>query len=1067
MKMTARVRVQAMGSRARMGCAVLAAMIACGAAGSALAQGAASQPVIVVSPSSTDFGNVQIGTTSNPIFVNVTNQGAVAGTLSAFTESDPADFKFTTTCVATLPAYSSCGIEVYFTPQSEGYLSGKLTFSELKTGAALQVLQSGTGQVPQNDIIISPTVVNFGNQGQGTTGNPTILNVSNEGSSTITFSSLTVTDAANYVVSNGCGTALAAYSSCQISIAFSPQGTGNYNDTLTLDENGTPSALKVSLSGVGVAPQASQVVIAPTNIDFGNQVVGTSSNPWTVNISNEGATAVSLTSFELTDANDFAIGGNCGPTLAAYSSCQLTVQFTPLAAQNYMATLTVRDSGTPSALTVTLNGTGTTAPNTVQIAPTAVNFTNTPVGTTSNPWTLNFSNEAGTAVTITSLALSDSKDFSFTSSCGTVVAAYSSCNILVYFTPQSVATDSGTLTITTTGTPKTLTVTLNGTGTSSTPVVQIAPTAVTFASTPVGTTSNPWTLNFSNEGNTAVTISSLVLSDTKDFSFSSACGTVVAAYSSCNILVYFTPQSTGGLSGTLTLKSNGNPGTLVVTLNGNGAAKSSTVQLAPSGLTFADTAVGSTNGPQTLVFSNTGSTAVTISSIVLSDTKDYSVTTGCGGTLAANSSCNLYVTFAPQSSGALPASITVNSSGSPTAVSSTLNGTGTTTGGATLQVTPTSGHFGNVVVGTTSSITFTVTNLSAQVITLYGDTYTGYPVFSLTGTCSGTLAAYSSCTLTMYFTPQQTGLQGTTLTVNSSATDPAVQVPIDGTGVAASSGVQLAPASLAFPGQASGTTSAPMTATFNNNGSTAVTISNVVLTDIPYFSLTNNCPTVVAAHTSCQILVYFSPVKTGDYFGTLFVYSNGTPSPVSTTLTGTGKAKGFMMAVTPAALTLKAGQAGSALFTLTPTGGYAGSVTLGCAGLPSSASCAFAPATLVADGSNTVLTSKLTVSTTGINGGLASNEGAGGGLRLFGGVSAMMLGLVLVGRRKSKGLMMLVAVLGLAGLASLAGCGSGIGGGSTPVGVSQVTVTATGVGTGTAGVATETQTATFTLNITE
>jgi hypothetical protein len=960
MKLATRARVESMGSRARMGCAVLVAMMAWGSVG-AWAQGAASEPVIVVSPSSTDFGNVQVGTTSNPIFVNVSNEGAVAGTLSAFTLSDSTDFKFTTTCVATLPAYSSCGIEVYFTPQSVGYLSGKLTFTELKTGAALQVLQSGTGQTPQNDIMISPTVVNFGNQGQGTTGSPTTLNVSNEGASTITFSSLTVTNAANYVVSNGCGTTLAAYSSCQITIAFAPQGTGNYNDTLTLEENGTPSALTVQLSGVGVGPVASQVVIAPTNIDFGNQVAGTASNPWTVNISNEGATAVSLTSFQLTDANDFAIGGNCGPTLAAYSSCQLTVTFTPMGVQNYVATLTVRDSGTPSALTVTLNGTGI----------------------------------------------------------------------------------------------------------SGTPVVQIAPTAVTFASTPVGTTSNPWTLNFSNEGNTAVTISSLLLSDTKDFSFSSACGTVVAAYSSCNILVYFTPQSSGALSGTLTLKSNGNPATLVVTLNGNGAAKSSTVQLAPTGLTFADTAVGTTNGPQTLVFSNTGTAAVTISTIVLSDTKDYSFTTGCGGTVAANSSCNLYVTFTPQGSGALPASITVNSSGSPAAVSATLNGNGTTTGGATLQVSPTAGHFGNVVVGTTSSIQFTVTNLSAQVITLYGDTYTGYPVFSLTGTCSGTLAAYSSCTLTMYFTPQQTGLQGTTLTVNSSATDPAVQVPIDGTGVAASSGVQLTPASLAFAGQASGTTSAPMTATFTNNGSTAVTITNVVLTDIPFFSLTNNCPTVVAAYTSCQILVYFSPVKTGDYFGTLFVYSNGTPSPVSTTLTGTGKAKGYMVAVSPAALMLKSGQAGSAVFTLTPTGGYAGSVTFGCAGLPSGASCAFAPTTLVADGSNTVLTSKLTVSTTGINGGLASNEGAGGGLRLFGGVSAMMLGLVLVGRRKSKGILMLVAALGLAGLVSLSGCGSGIGSGSTPVGVSQVTVTATGVGTGTTGAATETQTAVFTLTITE
>jgi CSLREA domain-containing protein len=101
----------------------------------------------------------------------------------------------------------------------------------------------------------------------------------------------------------------------------------------------------------------------------------------------------------------------------------------------------------------------------------------------------------------------------------------------------------------------------------------------------------------------------------------------------------------------------------------------------------------------------------------------------------------------------------------------------------------------------------------------------------------------------------------------------------------------------------------------------------------------------------------------------------GSQSMVAQTVT----APAFTLSADPATLSLKAGQTGQIQITLTPTGGYTGSLTLACAGLPSLATCSFNPATLTADGSNKPLTSTLTLATTGPAQGTVSSLGPNAG----------------------------------------------------------------------------------------
>jgi hypothetical protein len=88
----------------------------------------------------------------------------------------------------------------------------------------------------------------------------------------------------------------------------------------------------------------------------------------------------------------------------------------------------------------------------------------------------------------------------------------------------------------------------------------------------------------------------------------------------------------------------------------------------------------------------------------------------------------------------------------------------------------------------------------------------------------------------------------------------------------------------------------------------------------------------------------------------------GVASPANFALTNTVAAD-YSIVANPSTVTIAQGQSGSTTFTLTPVGGFSGTVTLSCAGLPAFATCTFAPPSAVMNGSNTPVTVQLTVAT--------------------------------------------------------------------------------------------------------
>jgi subtilase family serine protease len=244
---------------------------------------------------------------------------------------------------------------------------------------------------------------------------------------------------------------------------------------------------------------------------------------------------------------------------------------------------------------------------------------------------------------------------------------------------------------------------------------------------------------------------------------------------------------------TLTVGSSTTPGTYTITVGGTSGTLSSqtfitlkvtrveapAVTLTPASIAFPKEVVGETSAAKTITMRNTGTAILDITGIIPSGDFAISANT-CGATLGINATCKISVTFTPVQAGALTGAITITDNAPNSPQSVPLSGTGT----AQATLTPASANFPKTTVGDTSAAkTFTLKNLQSVALTGISASTTGNFGVSAT-TCGSSLAAKSSCTISVTFSPTEVGTQTGTLQVNDSAVSPQVS-NMTGTGKAA------------------------------------------------------------------------------------------------------------------------------------------------------------------------------------------------------------------------------------------------------------------------------------------
>ena len=103
--------------------------------------------VVQLTPMNVNFGNQRVGTTSPPRTVTLTNTGSTSLSIHgiAVTGVNFGDFVETTTCGSSLPAHTSCAIQVRFLPAATGAREESLRVRDDGGGGTQDVELRGTG----------------------------------------------------------------------------------------------------------------------------------------------------------------------------------------------------------------------------------------------------------------------------------------------------------------------------------------------------------------------------------------------------------------------------------------------------------------------------------------------------------------------------------------------------------------------------------------------------------------------------------------------------------------------------------------------------------------------------------------------------------------------------------------------------------------------------------------------------------------------------------------------------------------------------------------------------------
>lgn len=318
--------------------------------------------------------------------------------------------------------------------------------------------------------------------------------------------------------------------------------------------------------------------------------------------------------------------------------------------------------------------------------------------------------------------------------------------------------------------------------------LRLSTRSVDFGRVRVGRTQSA-TVTIRNSGSTTVTVSG----DTVTGSGYTVSGIRVPAKLSAGanftFTINFSPATAGTFAGTLKLISDASNGTVAVALTGSAYGRTTgssgsagTISATPLAAQFGNVPVGAQN-TQTIQLANTGSAAVSVSSLKATGTGVSVSGLATPASIAAGGTARFTVAFLPSSAGTMAGTVTVTSTATNSPLTVAVSGTGVT---ATrlLGVSPTNVAFGNIAVNSTASKAVTLTNSGNSPLTISGDSVTGTGMSASGINGSTTLAPGQSTTLTAAFAPKTTGSVSGSITIASNATNtPNLGLLVTGTGV--------------------------------------------------------------------------------------------------------------------------------------------------------------------------------------------------------------------------------------------------------------------------------------------
>jgi hypothetical protein len=529
----------------------------------------------------------------------------------------------------------------------------------------------------------------------------------------------------------------------------------------------------------GQSAEANTLSSTPTSGPFGSVSMGTTKSQ-TIELKNSGKTSVTVSSAKVS-GRGFALHGMTTPlVVAAGKTASMTLSYTPTVLGYVTGSISVASNASNKSLMVVVSGTGVAA-SALTATPATGPFGSVSIGTTKSH-TIDLKNEGKTSVTISRATVSGKGFTLHGMTTPLVLAADKTASMTLSYTPTALGYVTGSISIASNASNKTLTVPVSGTGETETRTITATPASLSFANENVGS-SHTLAVTLRNTGTSSVTLSGITTSGAGITASGGKSGTVLAPGQTTIVDVTFAPKVVGSVTGSLKVTSNAKDSPVTIGLSGDGVGESA-LTATPASASFGSVPIGTTNS-QTVKLENSGSSSVTISRATVSG-KGFAlhgITTPL--VLGGGKAANITLSYAPTVTGYVAGTVLIESNASNKTLTMTVSGTGETTA-RTITATPASLSFGNETVGRSHTLALTLKNTGNSSVSLLGITASGAGITTGGVTSGTTIAPGQSATVDVTFAPKTTGSVSGSVKVTSNATNSPATIGLTGDGVAAS-----------------------------------------------------------------------------------------------------------------------------------------------------------------------------------------------------------------------------------------------------------------------------------------
>jgi len=515
----------------------------------------AANGTLSANPGSFNFSNVVVGSSSQQ---TITLKNSGAGTVS-INQVSTTGAGFSTSGISTgqtIAAGAQASFTATFAPTSAGAASGTIAISTNASNPTLSIALSGTGT--QGALSANPSSINFGSVLTGNSGSVSVT-LTNTGTAPVSVSAASASGAVFSLSGFSAGT-LNPGATSSFTVKFSPATSGSASGSVSVTSNAPGSPLTISLSGSGTATQ-SQLTINPSSVAFNNVNVGSNASQ-TVTLTNTGNAALNITAATITGSGYTM---TLAPTtVAAGANTTFTVQFAPASEGSLTGSISITSNAPGSPATIALSGTGLQALGSAN--PSSVTFGGVVVGS-SNSSVITLKNNGNATLSFSQVGVAGS-GFSISGlTTSSTIAAGATLNFNAVFSPASANSSTGSIALTTNGSPAQIAISLTGTGTAATQSLSASPSTLSFGNVQVGNNTSQ-TITITNTGNSSVTISGVTVTGSGYTATGITSGLILSANQTATLTVTFAPAGLGSATGSISIASDATSSPTAVSLSG-------------------------------------------------------------------------------------------------------------------------------------------------------------------------------------------------------------------------------------------------------------------------------------------------------------------------------------------------------------------------------------------------------------------------------------------------------------------------------------------------------------------